>query len=934
MADVSITVRLDDIDRVQSQLRGAENALRNLANQAPASRGKFLSLNSAFTATHTTLGKIERGLFSMKGALAGLGIGLFVKEVVQAEFAMDRITNSLAAATGGVQEGAAEFEFLRETTERLGINLSKTASDYAQLAAAAKGTTLEGQATRDIFEAVAKAAVVMGLSADQTRGTIIALQQMISKGNVSAEELRRQLGDRLPGAFQLAARSIGVTTKELNKLLDSGSLTATELLPALTIELNKTFGPQLEGALEASLRSFERFNNAIFLLKVELAKGGFVEEFTKVLKRLTNVLKDPDTIANVQAFSAILGDIIVFLAENTKEVLASVAAYTALRIAMGLVVTTKLPVYLKIILPLLAAAGVGIAALEATNLALAESQADVEDGLLAQRNALADLRIEMASIEAALQTSQDAYDTVNDRIKDHTDLTINEKNVLSAAGNIVNLYAQQLSVLEEREADLVAAIAAVTEATTDQTVAVEKTTLKLGDWFNSIGALGLPLTGQWIKKTQEAEVSIASLGLTIHPVRDALDALAVAEANATGAAEDFHLELGFVNDKLEPLPKFMEAVGIAIDKHFQSSGDSVQLFADAVTDSFDKVRDTIKEFILTGKLDLGDFFDFVKAKIAEMIATDIAGSLFNVIGSVVPGNLGTAIGAAGSASGGSIGGGGIVGSLVSGIFGGGGTAAAAASPFAIAGGGAGMTGITMTPVATGATLSSGTSGAAAGLGGIGLGSLAVLGPAALMAAVILMSGGSSGGLNPETWQKVMVQLVSNANSGEPLFGGNIQSILGDDGQGFSQQSYGFFNQMLQQVPNFPGITPEGAARATAAMNGLKPFLAYEKAMTIVASDLRNGEENPDMPTPPSGSFDIKSFATGGQQAFATPTMIQVGDAGPEVVSVSPMHGGRTGMGGGVIVNINSPSIFDDMSARQFARIISESMATRRSRSLG
>ena len=41
----------------------------------------------------------------------------------------------------------------------------------------------------------------MGLSADQTSGVLLALQQMISKGTVQAEELRGQLGERLPGAL-------------------------------------------------------------------------------------------------------------------------------------------------------------------------------------------------------------------------------------------------------------------------------------------------------------------------------------------------------------------------------------------------------------------------------------------------------------------------------------------------------------------------------------------------------------------------------------------------------------------------------------------------------------------------------------------------------------------------------------------------------------
>ena len=68
---------------------------------------------------------------------------------------------------------------------------------------------MEGQAARNIFTAVAGAARVMGASADDARGIFTALEQIVSKGTVSAEELRGQLGERLPGAFQIAARRYG-----------------------------------------------------------------------------------------------------------------------------------------------------------------------------------------------------------------------------------------------------------------------------------------------------------------------------------------------------------------------------------------------------------------------------------------------------------------------------------------------------------------------------------------------------------------------------------------------------------------------------------------------------------------------------------------------------------------------------------------------------
>lgn len=93
---------------------------------------------------------------------------------------------------------------------------------FQTLSGSLKGTALEGQATRDIFDAVGIAATVMNLSAEQSEGAFLALSQMASKGKVQAEELRGQLGERIPGALNIAARAMGVTQAQLNDMLDKG----------------------------------------------------------------------------------------------------------------------------------------------------------------------------------------------------------------------------------------------------------------------------------------------------------------------------------------------------------------------------------------------------------------------------------------------------------------------------------------------------------------------------------------------------------------------------------------------------------------------------------------------------------------------------------------------------------------------------------------
>jgi len=164
----------------------------------------------------------------------------------------------------------------------LGLDLLVAAESFAALSAAAQGTTLQGQETRDIFEAISKASRALGLSSDQTRGAFRAIEQIISKGTVQAEELRGQLGERLPGAFQIAAKAIGVTTEELNKMLEQGEVIADEFLPRFADELENRFGDAAEAAGDDAQAAFNRLNTALVELQNNIAESGLLDFLAQV----------------------------------------------------------------------------------------------------------------------------------------------------------------------------------------------------------------------------------------------------------------------------------------------------------------------------------------------------------------------------------------------------------------------------------------------------------------------------------------------------------------------------------------------------------------------------------------------------------------------------------------------------------------------------
>lgn len=231
------------------------------------------------------LGKKTDAVANLKTAFAALAGSIVAKDFVEANVSAERFEKALVLLKGSTTAAAEEFKYISGLANTLGLNVRETGDAYVQLVAATKGTNLEGQATREIFEAVNKAMSSLGKSSADTQGALLAISQIVSKGNVSMEELRGQLGERLPGAFGIAAKSMGLTTQELQNLVESGQLTAEEFLPKFAQALRENFGDTsyVEG-FEASLN---RMKNALNEAYVDLGKSGVFSVLIDGLKLAT-----------------------------------------------------------------------------------------------------------------------------------------------------------------------------------------------------------------------------------------------------------------------------------------------------------------------------------------------------------------------------------------------------------------------------------------------------------------------------------------------------------------------------------------------------------------------------------------------------------------------------------------------------------------------
>ena len=291
---VSLRLRLDGGKVVAAELDKVAGATRKLGADArgAAAGASKLAQEAGNAATRTkALGTAAKdaqaGFNSLRGAMAGLGLSLFIRDALESAKRAQSLKTAMEFASGGAKQAAQDYAFLRQTVGALGLELVSAEGAFKKISAAAQGTALQGEPVRQIFLGVAQAATTLGLSAAETEGALYALSQMISKGTVSSEELKQQLGERLPGAFQVAARAMGVTTQQLGKMLEQGEVFAEDFLPKFAREMQRTFAGSAAQAAGSLVAETNRLSTAWEELKRALPMQ---EAATNVIRSLTAIV--------------------------------------------------------------------------------------------------------------------------------------------------------------------------------------------------------------------------------------------------------------------------------------------------------------------------------------------------------------------------------------------------------------------------------------------------------------------------------------------------------------------------------------------------------------------------------------------------------------------------------------------------------------------
>lgn len=351
----------------------------------------------AFTPTNLTAG-IQSAMGAM-GVVGGMyGVVELIKSMSKASLEMENIKLGFEAIFNESTLAATKLEYVKRVSDQLGLSFITTADGAKRMFAAAKGTEVEKD-VENIFYSFSTMGSALKLSGDQMNGVFLALSQMISKSHIAAEELRLQLSERMPGAVQMLATSMGITTRQLDKLLKEGKV-GIENLVKFADDVRQRYESGARAASTGLQSELNRVSNAWFDLKRAFVDSDKSAELVRSLGKAMEYLREHASgIATVTKELVKIGGLVLGVTLATKAIMGLAAAFTALKTAVA---ASSLAGFVAALNPVTATIGVVLGSIAALGYAITTVGGEMTEG----EKVVDDYKTKYFDLAAAIQEAE------------------------------------------------------------------------------------------------------------------------------------------------------------------------------------------------------------------------------------------------------------------------------------------------------------------------------------------------------------------------------------------------------------------------------------------------------------------------------------------------------------------------------------------------
>lgn len=241
----------------------------------------------------------------------------------KANQSITKMENTLITSSGSLKQSKIDLDRLGGITDKLGVSFEAAVTPFAKFAAAADELNKDDKF--QVFEGFATALSATHAGAQQVSGTFLALQQIMSKGKVNMQDLRRQLAEHIPGAMELARKAYKdgtATQEEFNKAVRDGVVNANTWIVKFAALMEEKFGGAAVQAAQSLNAEMNRMSKAWLLFKNEVVTGSnSVTVWKDLLVQLQEkIFENEQVMSSLQAALASVNQGLQYLIDNGEGI--------------------------------------------------------------------------------------------------------------------------------------------------------------------------------------------------------------------------------------------------------------------------------------------------------------------------------------------------------------------------------------------------------------------------------------------------------------------------------------------------------------------------------------------------------------------------------------------------------------------------------------
>jgi len=335
MAEKTLKFVLLGEDKASGVVKAVEGTIADLDRQVKKSTREVSLWRRGIEGVRAGMHRLTSTVFSLKGALLGLGLGYIAKQTIEVANSFEQYRMTLQVLEKGIDAGNKKFQELLVFATQTPYRINEVMEAYKTLKAYGLDPTIE------TMTALGDTAAAMGK--EVLPRLAYAFGQMAATGKVMAQDLMQlsnagvNVGDALKSGFNIGRAEL----EKLNEAIAAGVVDMQDVIDVFMGYMRDQFGGMMQRQMSTLGGQIEELRSYWQLFQDTLMKQGTYNEVTAFLTALNDRIQELQEEGKLDEWALRVGEAIVGAMEaSAKAIGVTIDSVRILKDSLTVIVKT------------------------------------------------------------------------------------------------------------------------------------------------------------------------------------------------------------------------------------------------------------------------------------------------------------------------------------------------------------------------------------------------------------------------------------------------------------------------------------------------------------------------------------------------------------------------------------------------------------------